>query len=64
MDENIISTKKIYDKNKNIFKFPYSICSLTNNNDNEKKILYDLYDDFLNLEINEQIKILMIIKKI
>ena len=32
--------------------------------DETQKILYDLYDDFLNLEINEQIKILMIIKKI
>ena len=42
----------------NIFKFPYTICSL-NNIDSEKELIYNLYNKFLNLNIKKQIKILL-----
>ena len=58
INEYILSTKKIYDKNMNIFKFPYTICSL-NNIDSEKELIYNLYNKFLNLNIKKQIKILL-----
>jgi hypothetical protein len=54
----ILDTKKIYKKNLNIFKFPYTICSLSNS-DKDKNLLYDIYDEFLNLQLEEQIKILL-----
>lgn len=49
--------EKIYKKdNPNIFKLPYSICSIKNKN--EQEIFFELYDNFLNLELEEQIDIL------
>ena len=49
---------KIYKKdNPNLFKLPYSICSLTNIEEQEK--YFDLYNKFLNLDLKEQIEILM-----
>ena len=48
---------KIYKKdNPNMFKFPFSICSLEDTNQQEK--IYELYNNFLNLNLNEQIDIL------
>ena len=48
---------KIYKKeNPDIFKLPFSICSLNNIKEQEK--IYDLYDKFLNLNLEEQIEIL------
>lgn len=60
-DEYIISSikniNKIYKKdNPNLFKFPYSICSLSN--DEQQKKYFDLYDKFLNLNLENQIDIL------
>lgn len=60
-DENIKKSiekiVKIYKKdNPYIFKLPYSICSLEDNT--EQELFYDLYDKFLNLNTNEQFKIL------
>jgi hypothetical protein len=54
----ILDTQKIYEKNINIFKLPYSICSL-NNTDDDKKLLYELYSDFLNLSLKKQINIML-----
>lgn len=55
----ILKLKQIYKKeNPNLFKLPYSICSLEKT-DNEKKILYELYDKFLNLNLYEQINIML-----
>jgi hypothetical protein len=58
MNNIIINTKKIYSKNPNIFKLPYSICSLENT-DKYKKDIFNLYNDFLNLNLDEQINIFM-----
>jgi hypothetical protein len=53
----INDTNKIYKKdNPNLFKFPYSICSL--NDINEQKNFFNLYNKFLNLNLNEQFEIL------
>ena len=54
---SIKNIDKIYKKeNPNIFKFPYSICSI--DNIKEQEYIYELYDNFLNLNLKEQIEIL------
>ena len=54
---SIKNINKIYKKdNPNIFKLPYSICSLQNKKEQEK--FFELYEKFLNLELKEQIDIL------
>ena len=61
-DKYILSSIKYIDKiykkdNPNLFKLPYSICSLDNIEEQEK--VYDLYNKFLNLYLNEQIDLLI-----
>lgn len=54
---SIKNIDKIYKKeNPNIFKFPFTICSLEDKK--EQEIIYGLYDKFLNLNLEEQIDIL------
>lgn len=54
---SIKNIDKIYKKeNPNIFKFPFSICSLEDKKVQE--LIYELYDNFLNLNLEEQIDIL------
>lgn len=54
---SIKNIDKIYKKeNPNIFKFPFSICSLEDKK--EQELIYELYDNFLNLNLEEQIDIL------
>ena len=54
---SIKNIDKIYKKdNPNIFKFPFSICSLGVVVEQEK--IYELYDAFLNLNLEEQIELL------
>lgn len=54
---SIKNIDKIYKKeNPNIFKFPFSICSLEDKK--EQELIYELYDKFLNLNLEEQIDIL------
>ena len=54
---SIKNIDKIYKKeNPNIFKFPFSICSLEDTKEQES--IYELYDNFLNLNLEEQIDII------
>ena len=56
---SMIKINQIYNKeNSEIFKLPYSICSL-HNDDIDKKNIYDLYNKFLNLELSQQVDILL-----
>lgn len=56
---SILKLNKLYKKeNPNLFKLPNSICSLYNS-DNDKKKLYNLYNKFLDLELDKQIYILL-----
>ena len=59
---SIKNIDKTYKKdNPNLFKLPYSICSL--DNIEEQEIVFDLYNKFLNLDLKEQIIILQNNKK-
>ena len=61
IDDMIMNVKKIYEKeNPNLFKLPYSICSLDNNNDEDKNNIYKLYKKFINLDLKEQIKLMLL----
>lgn len=54
---SIKNIDKIYKKdNPNLFKLPYSICSL--DNFEEQEYYFELYEKFLNLDLKEQIDIL------
>lgn len=59
INDMIINVKKIYEKeNPDLFKLPFSICSLED--DNNKKKIYRLYKEFLDLDFKEQIKIMLL----
>lgn len=54
---SIICIDIVYKKeNPEIFKFPFTICSI--NDVKKQKVIYDLYDKFLNLDLEEQTEIL------
>jgi hypothetical protein len=54
---SIKNIDKIYKKeNPNIFKFPFTICSLEDKK--KQELIYEMYDKFLNLNLEEQIDIL------
>jgi hypothetical protein len=57
---NYLYIKKIGIKNLQRCKLPYSICSLDNNNDEDKNNIYKLYKKFINLDLKEQIKLMML----
>ncbi len=55
---SIQNIHKIYKKdNPNIFKFPFSICFIEDDIKKQERV-FQLYNDFLNLDIDKQIDIL------